>query len=96
MTVDPEPAPAAEPSTPASTTGGRRPVSASWNWLLVIPLIGTLIPPFFNKTDPELAGIPFFYWYQLLWIPIAVTMTLLVFRATRGADRVAGREAGHE
>jgi hypothetical protein len=69
---------------PAPSQEGRRPASGAWNWLLAIPLIGTLIPAFYNKANPELFGIPFFYWYQLLWIPITVTLTLVVFRAARG------------
>ncbi|HEY7127530.1 MAG TPA: DUF3311 domain-containing protein [Ktedonobacterales bacterium] len=36
--------------------------------LLLIPFIATLYPDFYNTTSPELGGIPFFYWYQLLWI----------------------------
>lgn len=55
-----------------------------WNWLLLLPLIGTLIPPIYNVGKPTLIGIPFFYWYQMGWIPISVGVTVLVFRATRG------------
>ena len=55
-----------------------------WTWLLVIPLIGTLIPSIYNTRDPEFIGVPFFYWYQMLWIAISVAITLVVYRATRG------------
>jgi hypothetical protein len=54
-----------------------------WTWLLLIPLLGTLIPPIYNTHDPELFGVPFFYWYQMLWIPISVLITTLVYRATK-------------
>jgi hypothetical protein len=54
------------------------------NLLLLIPLLGTLIPVFYNRVTPRLGGMPFFYWYQLVWIPISVGLTLLVYRATRG------------
>jgi hypothetical protein len=54
------------------------------NLLLLIPLIGTLFPMFYNRDSPRLGGMPFFYWYQLVWIPISVTVTLVVYRATRG------------
>jgi hypothetical protein len=53
------------------------------NWLLAIPLIGTLLPFFYNSVSPELGGMPFFYWYQMLWIPISVVLTWIVFKATR-------------
>jgi hypothetical protein len=59
------------------------PRETRWTWLLLIPLIGTLIPPIYNTRDPELIGLPFFYWYQMLWIPISVIVTLAVYRATR-------------
>ena len=54
------------------------------NLLLLVPLVGVLIPPIFNTRDPELLGFPFFYWYQLLWVPISVLCTLIVYRATKG------------
>ena len=54
-----------------------------WYWLLVIPLIGVLIPPIYNHDDPRLLGLPFFYWYQLAWVPIGVAITALVYRRTR-------------
>ena len=51
--------------------------------LLVLPLVGTLIPPIYNAKDPTLIGIPFFYWYLLLWVPISVVCTAIFYRATR-------------
>jgi hypothetical protein len=55
-----------------------------WNWLLLLPLVVTLYPPLYNHTDPELAGIPFFYWYQMAAIAVGVTSTYVVYRRTRG------------
>ena len=51
---------------------------------LVLPLLATLFPPLYNRIDPALFDIPFFYWYQLAAIPIGVTSTLVVYRKTRG------------
>ena len=63
----------------------RRRVNASpWNLLLLVPLVGVLIPSFYNKLDPTLGDMPYFYWYQLMWIPISVVLTIVVYRATRG------------
>ena len=53
-------------------------------WLLLVPLAGVLIPWIYNTRDPEFIGMPFFYWYQLLWVPISVLVTIAVYRATRG------------
>ncbi len=55
-----------------------------WYWLLLIPLLGLLSPPVYNDADPTLIGIPFFYWYQLAWVPISVAVTALVYVKTRG------------
>jgi hypothetical protein len=52
-----------------------------WRWLLVIPFIATLWVPFFNMKAPELLGFPFFYWYQLLWVPLSAVIIFIVFRA---------------
>jgi hypothetical protein len=54
------------------------------NLLLLFPFVGLLIPAFYNRVTPRLGGVPFFYWYQLVWIPISVVITLIVYRATRG------------
>jgi hypothetical protein len=63
--------------------GGQR-ARKAWYWLLSVPLLGLLIPPIYNSADPTLIGIPFFYWYQLLWVPISVAVTALVYVKTRG------------
>lgn len=55
-----------------------------WNWLLVLPLLVTLYPPLYNRTTPELIGIPFFYWYQLAVISVGVVCTYVVYRKTKG------------
>ena len=54
-----------------------------WYWLLALPLVGTLVTPIYNSTDPRLIGIPFFYWYQMVWIAISVLCTVVVYRKTR-------------
>jgi hypothetical protein len=67
-------------------TGGvrRRDINRGWYLLLLVPLIGVLIPPIYNVEDPRLIGIPFYYWYQMAWIPLSVLCTLTVYRRTRG------------
>jgi len=59
------------------------------NWLLLVPMLLVIWPPLFNKVDPKLFGIPFFYWFQLAVIPIGVACTAVVYLATarRGDDR---------
>ena len=61
-----------------------RPRMRVWYLLLVVPMFGTLIPPIYNTKDPTLIGIPFFYWYLMLWVPVTVLCMLIVYRLTRG------------
>ncbi len=60
-----------------------RPRTLQVTAILSIPLWGTLLPWVYNKRDPYLFDIPFFYWYQLMWIPLSVLCTLAVYRLTR-------------
>ena len=62
----------------------RRDVQRGWYWLLLLPLVGTLIPPIYNSDSPRVIGIPFFYWYQMVWIAVSVLCTVIVYRKTRG------------
>lgn len=52
-------------------------------WLLLVPLALVVYPPLYNRTGPELFGIPFFYWFQLAVIPVSVLCTTAVHLATR-------------
>ena len=55
--------------------------------LLFIPYVAMLWVPYYNRIEPQLAGIPFFYWYQLLWIVLGAVLLLpAYFAATRGSD----------
>ena len=49
--------------------------------LLLLPFAAILWVPSYNRLDPELAGIPFFYWYQLLWILLGALILLPVYLA---------------
>lgn len=37
--------------------------------------------PLFNRIEPRLMGIPFFYWFQTLWVAVSAVVTALAFRA---------------
>ena len=54
--------------------------SRRWLLLLLLPFIGLLYPPLYAHLQPELWGIPFFIWYQFLWVFITVAITALVYR----------------
>ena len=53
------------------TVNARPKKRAAWNWwylLFSCEFVAVLWPPFYNRAEPAWVGIPFFYWYQLLWI----------------------------
>lgn len=56
-----------------------------WKWhaLLLIPFVATLWVPFYDRVEPSVAGIPFFYWYLLLWIVLVAVLNGVVYVATR-------------
>ena len=51
--------------------------------LLLLPFVGTLYPPLYNHADPELFGLPFFYWYQLAWVLLTAGLLGFAGVATR-------------
>ena len=60
----------------------KRRLSLAW-LLLLIPYAAMMFVPSYNRIQPELAGIPFFYWYQLLWIVIGALILLPVWLGER-------------
>ena len=51
--------------------------------LLLLPLVAVLVPEFYNFSQPSIGGMPFFYWWQLLWIPGVAVCVGIVYRVTR-------------
>jgi hypothetical protein len=49
-------------------------------WLLLLPFLGLLWVPLYNLREPVLLGFPFFYWYQLAWVPVTSLLLYLVYR----------------
>jgi membrane protein implicated in regulation of membrane protease activity len=48
--------------------------------LLLIAIVMPLMVPLYAKEDPTFAGIPFFFWYQFLWIPVTALLTTICYR----------------
>ncbi|MGW3461512.1 DUF3311 domain-containing protein [Streptomyces olivaceoviridis] len=47
---------------------------------LVAPFVAMLWVGSYAKTDPAFIGIPFFYWYQMLWVLISTALTMLAYK----------------
>jgi membrane protein implicated in regulation of membrane protease activity len=58
--------------------------------LLLIPFAAVAWVPFYNHATPALFGFPFFYWYQLLWVPLTSLLTYLVYRTLARDSRDDG------
>ena len=58
---------------------------SAWSWwylLFLLQFAVVLWPPLYNRAEPVLMGIPFFYWFQLLWVIISAVFTAVVYFAT--------------
>jgi hypothetical protein len=49
-------------------------------FLLILPFIGLLSVPIYNQETPTLFGFPFYYWYQLAWVPLTSLLIWIVYR----------------
>jgi|HubBroStandDraft_4_1064222.scaffolds.fasta_scaffold806279_2 hypothetical protein len=67
---------------PSMDNKKRKPGGNWWYLLLLVQFVGTLWIPFYNSVEPMWAGIPFFYWYQMLMVFIGAGITAIVYFAT--------------
>ena len=60
--------------------------------LFLIPCLMILWVPSYNRIEPTLLGVPFFYWYQLAWILIGAAVVGVVYLSEkrRADDGVTG------
>ena len=65
--------------------GGTRRKFRPLTLLLFVPFAALIWVPFYNRAAPDFIGIPFFYWYQLLWIVLgAILIAVVYFLEERG------------
>ncbi|WAH95619.1 DUF3311 domain-containing protein [Arthrobacter sp. MMS18-M83] len=55
--------------------------------LLTISILVPLFVPLYSIDKPRFAGMPFFYWYQMLWVPITAGMIGIAYRIVAKEDR---------
>jgi hypothetical protein len=51
--------------------------------LLVVAIIGTLWVPIYARSMPQLGPFPFFYWYQLIWVPLTAAILWICYLLLR-------------
>jgi Protein of unknown function (DUF3311) len=84
------------PKVPCERPGLR---VSPWNLLLLVPLLA-LVTPWFNSAGPRLFGLPFFYWFQFIWVAVGMICVAIVYVMTRdrvprpGSDQVEAAEPG--
>jgi len=54
--------------------------------LLLLPLLSLWVP-FYDRADPALWGIPFFYWSQMAMIVATSVLLFIVYWLDRRGDR---------
>ncbi|MET7620871.1 DUF3311 domain-containing protein [Streptomyces sp. NPDC005408] len=47
---------------------------------LIAPFVAMLWVGSYAKTEPTFIGIPFFYWYQMLWVLISTALTVIAYK----------------
>jgi hypothetical protein len=65
--------------------------------LLAAAIVLPLIPQLYSHDAPRWGGMPFFYWYQLLWVPISAALSGVSYWLVTAEDRrrrVAARASG--
>ena len=53
-------------------------------FLLLLPCIAALAVPFYNSIEPELFGFPFFYWFNLVLVPVSVVFIYAASKLGKG------------
>lgn len=53
-----------------------------WYLLFVVLFVIALWVPVYNRIEPSLWGMPFFYWFQLVMIVVGAIVTAIVYFVT--------------
>ena len=73
------------PPPPARTSSRGR-------WILICvlltpPVVLPLLVGIYDRPDPTLFGFPFYFWFQLALIPVAVVLTVTAYYLAKEAER---------
>lgn len=50
---------------------------------LFAPFVGILWVDSYARVEPALGGLPFFYWYQMLWVFVSAVLTFIAYKLVR-------------
>ncbi|MGW7574311.1 DUF3311 domain-containing protein [Streptomyces sp. NPDC054765] len=54
---------------------------------LVVPFVAMLWVSSYARVEPKLIGIPFFYWYQMAWVPVSTVLTMVAYKLVQREQR---------
>jgi hypothetical protein len=79
-----EPRPASHRAAPHHAAARVRRADADRrHWWLLLPALLPLVTPLYNRDEPRLFGMPFFYWFQLGLAALATAVMTTVYLVTR-------------
>ncbi|GHF51772.1 hypothetical protein GCM10010218_36780 [Streptomyces mashuensis] len=61
---------------------------------LAIPFAAMLWVDSYARVSPAFIGIPFFYWYQMLWVLLSTLLTVVAYVLVRRRERL--RKGGEQ
>ncbi|MFF0597453.1 DUF3311 domain-containing protein [Streptomyces antibioticus] len=61
---------------------------------LLAPFVAMLWVGSYAKTDPVYIGIPFFYWYQMLWVLLSTGLTMTAYTLWQRDQRARRARSG--
>ncbi|MEU6280514.1 DUF3311 domain-containing protein [Streptomyces sp. NPDC047028] len=70
------------------------PVRVTIALCLCAPFVAMMWVGSYAKSDPAFIGIPFFYWYQMLWVIIATALTMLAYKLWQRDQRARTSQKG--
>jgi hypothetical protein len=77
----------APPPAPAARLPLVTPTRVVCAVLLAAPFVALLWVSSYSRLDPTLLGIPFFYWYQLVWVVVSALLTGSAYLLVRREER---------
>lgn len=78
-----QPAPERPPPVQHRLAPDRARERSRWHWLLLAAVLIPLAAPLYNRAQPQLLGLPFFYWCQFAFTGLAALVTGFVQLVTR-------------
>jgi Protein of unknown function (DUF3311) len=74
-------------SQPPPDAGARRPIVTPSRVVVAVCLVAQIVALLwvgsYARLTPTFIGIPFFYWYQLLWVVVSTGLTTIAYLLVR-------------